>query len=403
MKCFTCGTTSNLKYEKGTNNIFCSHECRIEWPLSILPQKEVRWKILAEFSFNDLNQYFNDHKFDNEERAIFTPDFFRFYVRKNPQYFTRINDIYSLQSDILRFQIMLHAFGELNNDIRNTFCRRIINYEYYGFSKFILNWINNGWINPRDFNLVKYAFRDVPYSGKDAIDLFNNKNSFDPSMFSTNINQLYYEGYEGHQLILFKILIEYGLKNDLLWENTITKFDRLSTVEDMLLRLKRTSSITLAYRILLNLELLRSNDNLGYLKDSKKYGQIIFEPIPTEMLNIETVLYYIKNDGKGIIRSNLKFNDYIYKNIHNFSGLELRDVINAIKPIKFTESIEFYKHIKNLDEAGGHKMFEDIERFIYYCEVKREEYRKAMDNLYFVFDDALQVFQKYNKRKKSSR
>lgn len=362
----------------------------------------MRWKILAEFSFNDLNHYFNDHKFDNEERAIFTPDFFRFYVRKNPQYFTRTNDVYNMQTDTLRFQMTLHTFGELNNDIRNDFCRRIINNQYDGYSKFILNWINNGWINPKDFNLVKYAFMDVPTSGKDAIDLFNNKNSFDSSRFSTYINELYEEGYEGHQLILFKILIEYGIKNNLLWENTITKFDRLSTVEDMLLRLRRTSAITLAYRILLNLELLRSNDNLGYLKDGGKYGKIIFEHIPTELLNIESVLYYIKNDGKGIIRSNLKFNDYIYKNIHNFSGMDLRDVINVIKPIRFTESIELYKNIKSIDEAGGQKMFEDIEQFIEYCELKKEEYRKARDNLYFVFDEALQVFQKYNKRVKRS-
>lgn len=362
----------------------------------------MRWKILVEFNFNDLNQYFKDHKFDHEERAIFTPDFFRFYVRKNPQYFTEIDNIYNLDRKKLRFQIILHAFGELNENIRNDFCQLIITKKYYTFSTFILKWINNDWIKPGDFNLVEYAFRDVPYSGKDAIDLFNkNKNILDSSMFSNNINELYKEGYEGNQLILFKILIEYGIKNNLLWENRITKFKRLSTVEDMLLRLKRTSAITLAYRILLNLELLRSNDNLGYLKDGK-YGQIIFEPIPIELLNIESVLYYIKNDGKGIIRSNSKFNDYIYKNIHNFSGMELRDVINVIKPIRFTESIELYKNIKSIDEAGGQKMFEDIEQFIEYCEVKREEYRKAKDNLYFVFDEALQVFQKYNKRKKSS-
>ena len=256
---------------------------------------------------------------------------------------------------------------ELNNDIRNDFCRRIINNQYDGYSKFILNWINNGWINPKDFNLVKYAFMDVPTSGKDAIDLFNNKNSFDSSRFSTYINELYEEGYEGHQLILFKFLIEYGLKNDLLWDNRIIKFDRLSTVEDMLLRLRRNHVISISYRVLLDLELLKRTNNLEYLKDSKKYGKITFESIPYESMNIERILYYIKNDGKGIIRYNQTFNKYIYENIRNFSGLELREVINAIKPIRFTESIEFYKHIKNLDEAGGQKMFEDIDQFIEYC------------------------------------
>jgi len=362
----------------------------------------VRWKILSEFSLQELVQYFEDHKFDNEERAIFTPDFFRFYVRKNPQYFIDVN-YYNMDSDTLKFQMNLHAFGELNNDGRRNFCRRIIVYQYHGFSKFILNWINNEWIDPKAYNIVKYAFLDVPFSGKDAIDLFNNKNIFDSSQFSTYINELYrIEKHEGQQLILFKFLISYGIENNLKWERGDTTFVRFSVVEEMLLQLKRNHVISISYRVLLDLELLKRTNNLEYLKDSKKYGKITFESIPYESMNIERILYYIKNDGKGIIRYNQTFNKYIYENIRNFSGLELREVINAIKPIRFTESIEFYKHIKNLDEAGDQKMFEDIDQFIEYCEVKKEEYRKSKDNLYFVFDDALQVFQKYNKRMKKS-
>ena len=115
------------------------------------------------------------------------------------------------------------------------------------------------------------------------------------------------------------------------------------------------------------------------------------------MINIENALYYIQIQGRigGRIYDTKPFYDYIYKNINNYAGLQLRQIINLIKPIKFTDSVEVYKNIKVLSELS---MFVDIEAFIEHCKEKMTEYEKKRDPLFFDYATALQIFESYNKK-----
>lgn len=400
MKCFNCGSSDNLHYEKGTQNIFCSQTCQIGWPLSTLPNKEVRWQILSNFNINELSQYYENIRFDADELAIFTPDFYRFYVRKNPKF---LRDDYYFDyrfKNSINFQLCLYGFAFISNDLRVRFYDYILLYTN-GYSKFISNWIQNDLIDPKyasnDIDALLYAFKDVIYSGEDAVKLFNNQKVFNAVKFSRYISTLYYEGpYEGKQKSLFLFLIDYGIEKKLKWSRKKQlELEQITDIEYKLINLERDFNIFISMSILSDIEVLKKTNNL---KDFTK--QIVFDVFNYDRINIDNALYYIEIRGQiGNITYDLKvFYNYIYKNINNYAGLQLRKIINLIKPIKFTDSVEVYKNIKVLSELGGSNMFVDVEQFIEHCKEKMLEYEKSRNNLYFDYAIALQFFESYNKK-----
>jgi hypothetical protein len=357
----------------------------------------MRWLVLSKMSIYELEEYYKNIEFDDSERAIFTPDFYLFYVRqKGASYFKNLfRDLYG-RSARFYLQIFLYGFTEISDpNIRHDLLQIILDLKYEKLSQFFLDWLQRDLIDVKFLtgqDLILYAIRDVKYSGKYAEDLFNSKKAFNPERFSDYINEYYRKDLTGIQKVLFKILISYGINNNLTWNRDEDYvLERFNDVDKELLKLKRDFEITISQEVLLDIEILKANNNLRDLR-------LNFQSLSYNRYTMDIATYFIQNNGIGRFNTGT-FYRYVFENINNYSGLELERIVKVISPLGFMENEYLYKNVKTLSETPG-MAFLDIDKFIEHCEERVDYYHKRKDPLYFTYNEALEVFRGMKKRLK---